>query len=353
MTWVERQRSEGDVRAGSALRFILRSGSVALLAFATPTIVFLTVMLLGGTLDDFAREPVAAMWNYTAHRDTSQGVVAPPLGDRLVGVYNFAKTYPFAAAWALGAVLTMPLLARLRSNLLRGIGLVAMLLPAVASLACLLPIHPLFPHYASFFYAGCLLASCVAVRLADPARDRSIRWRWVEFVCVAVVSVMAGNLVLDVVGPRLSGVAQHSRQALSGEGFDFENHVPRDATPLGAECQARGRVLVWGWVSELYAYYDWVPASRYVNATWMIYPSRNSAEYGSIMLRELRRDPPDCIIEALGPAFFANMDPASTMGAVVPGASALLESCYAPSTANLFDTRQVTLYRRTASCTGS
>jgi hypothetical protein len=354
MTWVERQRYDGDVRAGSALRFILRSGSVALLAFATPTVVFLAAMLLGGTLDDFAREPVAAIWNYTAHRDTSQGVVAPPLGDRLVGVYNFAKTYPFAAAWALGAVLTVPLLARLRSNLLRGIGLVAMLLPAVASLACLLPIHPLFPHYASFFYAGCLLASCVAVRLADPARDRSIRRRWVELVCVAVVAVMAGNLVLDVVGPRLSDLARQSRAALSGDGFDFENHVPRDATPLGAECPAGSRVVVWGWASELYAYYDWVPASRYVNSSWIVYPSRNSPKYAAIMMRELRADPPDCILEALGPAFFAGLDPSwASMTVAMPDVSSLLESCYTTSTATLFDTRQLTLHRRTGSCADS
>lgn len=337
MTCVERQRSQKDVRTGAALRYILRSGALAMLAFVTPTLVFLGVMGLGGTLDDFARESLAAMWNYTAHRDVSQGIVAPPLTDRLSGIVDFAKSYPFAAAWALGAVFSLGLLTRLESRLLRGLALAAIVLPVVAALICLLPIHPLFAHYANFLYLGCLLASCVAVRLAVPGQDNVTRGRWVEATLLGGSVAAVVILVLGVVPGRFSD-------------FSFREAVPRDATPLAADCPAGSRVLAWGWTSELYVYYDWVPASRYVNGTWVIYPSLHQAEYASTLRGELQRNPPDCIVEALGPAFFANIDPTNTLSTVVPGISPLLASCYKKSAANTFDGRAVTLYRRTANC---
>ncbi len=79
ITCVENGPAAQRVRLVDAGRYVLRSGLVALLAFATPTLVFVGVMALGGTLDDVVREPLAAMWNYTAHRDESEGFVAPGL----------------------------------------------------------------------------------------------------------------------------------------------------------------------------------------------------------------------------------------------------------------------------------
>ena len=242
----------------------------------------------------------------------------------------------------------MSLLTRLESTLLRGLGLAAFVLPVAAALTCLLPIYPLFPHYANFVYLGCLLASCVAVRLAVPAQDDITHGKWVEGTYFGVSFAVVGMLMLAVVPGQLSDLAGQGRRALTGDGLSFRNEIPRDATPLAAACPAGSRVLAWGWASELYAYYDWLPASRYANATWLINPGDHQAEYGSILLRELRRNPPDCIVEALGPAFFASIDPTNTLSTVVPGVSPLLASCYTQSAAKTFDDRPVTLYRRTA-----
>ena len=347
MTIVERQRSEGATPPVDVVLSIARSGALALLAFVSPTLVLLAVMQLGGTLDEFTSEPVAVMWNYTGHRE---GVVGPDLVDRLAGVARFATSFPFAAAWALGGLLSMSLLNRLDSMMLRGLGLTAFVLPIAAALTCLLPISGLFPHYANFVYFGCLMASCVAVRLATPGQDDITAGRWVEGTYFGVSFAVVGMLMMAVVPGHLSDLAGEARRALAGDGFSFRNEVPRDATPLAAACPAGSRVVVWGWASELYAYYDWVPASRYANATWLISPSAHQEEYASVLLGELRRDPPDCIVEALGPAFFAGLDPAGTLGAVVPRVSPLLASCYRRSDASTFDGRAVTLYRRVADC---
>ena len=340
---VENGPSAERVRLGDVSRSILRSGLVAMLAFVTPTLVFVGVMALGGTLDDLVREPLAAMWNYTAHRDMSEGFVAPAFSDRVTDVARFTLAFPFAAAWALGALLHLPLLERFGPPWLRGLGVVAILLPMAAAVATLWPVHPLFTHYANFLYLGCLFASCVAVRLAVPGQQEPLSGRPVELACVAVcVAVVAALLVVRI-------PATVDRLTTTDDPLVSSETNP-DATSLSAACPAGSRVLVWGWASELYASNDWTPASRYVNATWQIFPNRRQAEWSSILRDELRQDPPACIVEALGPDFFYDVDPSSTISSVVPGVSSLLESCYAKSAAKTVDDKSVTLYRRTGSC---
>ncbi len=352
MSYVETNRSDRSVRAVAAFGSIVRSGAMALLAFVTPTAVFLGAMTLGGTIDDLLREPMAAMWSYTAQRDASQGVASPSFTDRLGEVWHFVSSYAFAGAGALGAVLYAPLLVRTRSWLLGILGLTAILLPVVAALVSLLPLHPLFPHYANLPYLGCLLATCVAVRLAGPAAADAWQGVWVEVVRVGTAVAVVGALVITVVSPRFAEMRENARRAVSGEALWYHQQVPRDATPLSAECPAGSVVEVWGWASELYAYYDWVPASRYVNASWLLSPGAKQHRYVEILRQELQDNPPACIVEALGPAFFAAVDTTQTLSRVVPGASSLLTSCYRSSEATTFDGRAVTLFRRTANCAG-
>ena len=350
MACVEHQRAGSAASRRGVVPHLVRSMALAVVAFIAPTVLFLGVMMLGGTLDEFAREPVASMWGYAADRDVSQGIVAPPLTSRLAGLAGFATSFPFAVVWALGGLLTMPLLASLGSRLLRVLGLTAYLLPLAATLICLLPIYPLFPHYATFLYVGCLLATCVAVRLAVPGQDDRTGGRWVEGTYGAVSLAVVAMLMLPTVPGQVKDLAQRSGSAIKGDGFAFDNAIPRTATRLGVACPPGSRVLVWGWASELYAYYDWTPASRYANATWLIYANSKQAEYASILEGELRRDPPGCIVEALGPPFFAGIDPANTLTTLVPGASSLLESCYTGSDETTFDGRPVRLYHRTSTC---
>ena len=245
----------------------------------------------------------------------------------------------------------MSMLSELRSARLRALAVTAYVLPLAVTLLSLLPIYPLFPHYANLMYGGCLLASCVAVRLVAPTEKKTGQGRWVEGTYFGISIAVVVMLMLSTVPDQVRDLAGQARHAVTGKGFSFANEVDRDATPLGTECPAGSRVIVWGWASELYAYYDWTPASRYVNTTWVLNPGEHQAEYGSVLEDELRQSPPDCIVEAIGPAFFAGVDPARTLGAVVPSASPFLKSCYTQSVEKTFDGRDVTLFQRKATCT--
>ncbi len=343
-----RARTRRRVTTGTVPR-LLRSMALAVLAFVTPTVVFVGVMMLGGTLDEFVREPVASMWGYAAHRDVSQGIVAPPLTGRLAGV-RLRELVPVRVGVGTGSAPLHGVAGPPRVPPAPGLGLAAILLPLGSALICLLPIYPLFPHYATFLYVGCLLATCVAVRLAVPGQDDLTGGRWVEGTYGAVALLVVGMLMLPTVPGQVKDLAQRSGHAITGDGFAFNNAIPRTATRLGVACPPGSRALVWGWASELYAYYDWTPASRYANATWILNPSNKQAEYASILEGELRQDPPGCIVEALGPPFFAGIDPANTLSTLVPGVSSLLESCYTASDETTFDGRPVRLYHRKSSC---
>jgi hypothetical protein len=351
MACVEQHRAGGRVSRSIVVRSLVVPLALVVVAFVAPTVLFLGTMALGGTLDEFMNEPVAAMWGYTAHRDVTAGIVAPPLIDRLAGVASFATSFPLALAWALGGLVTMSKLTRLESPLLRALALTAFVLPLAATLVSLLPIFPLFPHYANFLYGGCLLATCVAVRVVVPSREHG-SGIWVEGTYFGLAMALVGMLVLPNVSTTVKDLADESGRAFSGQGFSFHNEIRRDATPLGTLCPSNSRVEVWGWASELYAYYDWTPASRYANSTWLINPGPRQADYGSVLQGELRAHPPDCIVEATGPAFFASIDPANTLQAVVTGIAPLLESCYTRSEEKTFDDRAVILYRRTSACGG-
>ena len=225
MACVERQRSEPVQRRWGSLRYVASSGCLALLAFVTPTVVFLALMQVGGTLDDFVREPLAAMWNYTSNREDTQGFTSPDLQGRVTGVAGFALSFPFAAVWALGALVSLPLLGRVGPRRLRALGLAAILLPGPAALLCLAPIYPLFTHYANLLYVGFLMTSCVAVRLAVPREEDALQGREWRSLCTAVSAAVVGLMVLTLVPSRLGDLTVRDAEV-----------ADRDASTLSAAC---------------------------------------------------------------------------------------------------------------------
>ena len=316
MACVEHERARGAASRTGTVPRLLRSMALAVLAFVTPTVVFVGMMMLGGTLDEFVREPVASMWGYAAHRDVSQGIVAPPLTGRLAGVAGFASSFPFALAWALGALLSTALLARLGSRLLRGLGLAAILLPLGSALICLLPIYPLFPHYAKFLYVGCLLATCVAVRLAVAGQRRPAGGKWVEGTYGAVAL-------------RWSGCSCCLRSgADEGPGQEAGTRSRGKASPSTTRSRARRRARRGLSVGQPGAGVGMGVGARRLLRLDSREPVRQhdldpepQRQAGGVRLDpggELRQDPPGCIVEALGPPFFAGIDPANTLTTLVP-----------------------------------
>ena len=114
--------------------------------------------------------------------------------------------------------------------------------------------------------------------------------------------------------------------------FDPDKAVPGAATgpewdAIRAQCPSGARVVVWGWASELYSYNDWVPASRYVNP-WVLSPAAKIETYRRRMEQEISSRPPQCVVEAIGPAFFGEYGPDKRIVRLLPGIAGVLARCY-------------------------
>ena len=347
---VERRRAGSLSSDRAALVHLVKVSGYALAGFAAPTIAFLCVMAAGGTLGAFVHEPLAFLWNYAAHRDRLQGIAAPGLKERIGYIGGWIVSFPLAAVWAMGGVIAMSAIGLTKHALLKAMALTAFVLPVVGGVVSVLPIYPLFPHYGAFLYASCLFASCFAVRLvpATPVVPSGVQ-------SSAALFLLAGGAVAMVIGPTLpSHLDQLRRQTqgvLTRQLVSPPGHEIRlDDSPLRRMCPASSRVLTWGWAAELYTWYDWAPASRYVTAGWQVNDSSRRTEYRERLLAELLADPPDCIVEARGPAFLVDLTAETALSAQVTGSQALLTSCYRTTETTTWDNRPVTVHRRQDTC---
>ena len=159
----------------------------------------------------------------------------------------------------------------------------AILPPRGALRVCSLwPIHPLFTHYANFLYLGCLLASCIAVRLAVPGQREASAWPPIELACVALsVAVVSAVLVVRI-PTRVDRRPPATTPWPLARSTRSRHPCPRTARrAVACSCGAGPRSST--------STYDWTPASRYVNATWQIFPEPPP---GRVELDPPRRAPP-------------------------------------------------------------
>jgi hypothetical protein len=76
-----------------------------------------------------------------------------------------------------------------------------------------------------------------------------------------------------------------------------------------AFCPKQSQVLVWGWGSELFAYFDWVPVPNVVNDVARIKFSQVSDDQIMRVSESIKNNETDCIYEAFGPNFFGGFSP--------------------------------------------
>jgi hypothetical protein len=69
-------------------------------------------------------------------------------------------------------------------------------------------------------------------------------------------------------------------------------------------CPSKSQVLVWGWSSELFAYFDWTPPSNVVNDVARAKFSRMNASSISRISEAISDKTTDCVYEAIGANFF-------------------------------------------------
>ena len=341
---VDRTSSSGAGRGG-----LLRDLAVAGVAFAAPTVIVLGILVVTGMIPRFLAEPVALIRTYVETRQVV-GVGAPPrsLPERVVAAVRLVQRQPGALLWAIPGLAGLIAAARTRRGANVAIWLGAWLLPILGSLATLTVVWPLYPHYLNLLYAGCLVAAMAGIAVArtldprpaagafPPGAGRATRIVLVAVVTCAAIAIVVAPLVMSPIRANVRAVAR----AVTS---------PVQSIQLLEGCERGSRVLVWGHAAELYADYDWQPASRYV-VTWSLGDWGETETYERTMVDEVTSNPPTCVVEALGPTFFGGFGGGAQITVRLPALGDYLARCYKAASAIVEANRPVTVWRWSGSC---
>jgi hypothetical protein len=321
-------------------------------SFAAPSVLFMLVILVQGTMPQFIEEPLAYSWSYITSRQ-QLGVVesAPPLV-RLAGVILVAAGQPLAFLWALPGLPGLSAMWGHGAHRERAISNAIWLAPIIAAVVTLFAVIPLLPHYVNLWYAACILsgmAGLTAARVGRPYRDGPgwlAAWQAGSRSIVVLACVLVAGVAIIAL-PNMSAIGANVRAvavAASSPAID-----PIAGSNVAVDCPPRARVLVWGWAAELYAEYDWTPASRYVNS-WPLARTLDPGPYKDTLFAEIMADPPACVVQAIGPQFFGGLDQSDSITAVMANLAAYLGDCYEASQEMLPGKRLVTLWRWSGTC---
>jgi hypothetical protein len=218
-------------------------------------------------------------------------------------------------------------------------------LALVASSAfTLMLVFPIFAHYANILFLGCMLAGTSVVSIGRWTRGpRKSGAR--KPVILSLVFALGASAALLTALPSARDTVGHRRELAS---MSLRAHVQPD--DLNRTCPSGSDVLVWGWAAELYSYYDWKPASRYVDSMWQLQPMATKNDYRRRMLDELLDRPPTCIVDATATGFFGGFSSRDQFASVMPDAVRLLNHCYRTMTVAMADSRQVQVWRKVRPC---
>jgi hypothetical protein len=312
-----------------------------------PTVVIVMWMVLGGTWDLFWDEPVAFLRAYLGHDVSGLGFglgeSSAPLGQKVRDLLPVLVRNMVVLGWVflgLYGAWSGP-----RTSTRRSAARIAVwAAPVVAALVTLLVLYPVYDHYLNLLFCGAAIAAIAGAGLADPRPEQS-PGREVTALSrlapgvAALVGIVLTLLTVDY--PRVQQV------------FPAPTHT--DEPALTALCPTGSSVFVWGWAAELYAYYDWQPASRYVTYGLLLARTPNQESYRARFLQEMTTDPPLCVVNAVGPMWFGANTSEMVLDKEIPETREWLERCYDPNTVELGPVGDpwvdpVTVWRRRADC---
>lgn len=190
---------------------------------------------------------------------------------------------------------------------------------------CASPI--IFPHYNYILITSCLAAfmTCLPETLGQEKYPKELISSRL-FVGTMRLNLTALFVVLLVVSPSFGGVTRVEPsislgQILSEDKGRWERAFDDQGNPLSEVCGPDSYAFVWGWSPEVYAFYDWRPASRFVAPAGMIDGNNLNLEVGPLrekLTRELLDEAPDCVVDAIGPSFFPGYGPDASMKKQMP-----------------------------------
>jgi hypothetical protein len=87
---------------------------------------------------------------------------------------------------------------------------------------------------------------------------------------------------------------------------DNERFKLLDKSEVLKYCPVKSEVLIWGWSSELFAYYNWTPVPYIVNDVSRIKFSYLGENFSRNVNSAISSESTDCIFEAIGPQYFGS-----------------------------------------------
>ncbi len=208
---------------------------------------------------------------------------------------------------------------------------VSAILVLAATGITLLGTYPIYPHYNYILLSGSLVAIMVRSRdwrgkpvVSDENENRPTWSLWGR-TQIFLLALSAAIVSPSVIGnPSLQPTISIS-EVLNSTSGRWERAFDDSGQPLSKFCPPGSTALVWGWASEVYAFYDLKPASRYVAPAGLIEGAEqivdlniDSAPLRQRLTEELTASPPECVIDATGPSFFPGYGPSESMASQLP-----------------------------------
>lgn len=176
--------------------------------------------------------------------------------------------------------------------------IIGVIVLGVATAAVLAPTRP-FPHYAFLLLWPATVVAGLIWSLTEsvsPMLTRMRAWTLPGAIGVLTVLLIVG---LAVEEPRI-----YYDPDVKGDARVFSaGHL------LPEPDSQRGRMLVWGWMPQWYVWSGWTPATRDMQTYNQIWPTPQRDYFRDRLMADLRRDPPEYIIDAVASGSFGFTDP--------------------------------------------
>jgi hypothetical protein len=201
--------------------------------------------------------------------------------------------------------------------------IVLILSPPVVAVFLLLSNCLIFPHYNYLLVGGVLqllIASTSLKPRGEDSQANSVSRIVLSLYVFVIMQILLTNVVPAITSPLGIGAEKSPRFLSSANGL-WERGWDSERSPLSTYCARGDSVLVWGWSPELYSFYGWEPASRYVTTTAMIDHDMFSHDLTTSRARlrdDLDLTSLDCVVIAVGPSFFGNFDENDSMKVQMP-----------------------------------
>lgn len=331
---LERTPSDETFRIHGSLAGTWRDSLIGLAAFLTPTILIIAFLAITGELHNFKTQGIPEIFNYVAYSNSAPVSIL----SRVQSADATLVVFPFAFLWAIGGLLgwenreTSHSLARRITNSL------AWSLPIFGACITLLVLTKIYTHYLNILFAASMISAVVGARIARIAgSERPRRPSGKNIVThvmgIALIGVLLGNMSL--ISPNIQFVTHEVATIASGHSPPTTDGYIAGKSDLSRLCPPNSHVFVWGWANELYSYYNWVPASQYVNAIWSLGSPSTVSMVGSTIAFDFSAHPPKCIVEAIGPVFFGGLPITDTILSAIPQMTNLIPSCYRKTSAKV------------------